>query len=87
MAKRYGQRPSSLLPRGTLRSPLEKLSFDVNVALRGGYAEIVAQKEASEKIINKGQVTNRQQALAVIHKARADVIEMEEEREKRRMRE
>ena len=82
MAKRYGQRPSSLLPKGTLRSPLERLSFDVNVALRGGYAEVVAQREASEKMTG-GQVTNRQQALDVIRKARADVIEMETERKKR----
>lgn len=62
---------------------MERLSFDVNVALRGGHAEIVAQREADEKITAKGQVTNRQQALDVIRRARADVIEMEVERKKR----
>lgn len=62
---------------------MERLSFDVNVALRGGYAEVVAQREASKKMTG-GQVTNRQQALDVIRRARADVIEMEAEREKRK---
>ena len=61
---------------------MERLSFDVNVALRGGCVEVMAQREAGDKATS-GQTTNRQQALKLIYKARADVIEMEDERQKR----
>ena len=67
---------------------MERLSFDVNVALRGGCVEVAAQREAGAGGgggggTTSGQTTNRQQALKLIYKARADVIEMEDERQKR----
>lgn len=74
-------RPSSLLPRGTINPGIENLSFDVNVAIMGYATEAEAIKKAEHP---PGQVSNRSEAISVIERARADVIEMEEEREKRK---
>lgn len=63
-----------------------RLSFDMNVALRGGCAEVQAQREASEEAqmaARRGRVTDRRQAASVLRTARENVVEMEAERKKR----
>lgn len=69
MAKRYGQRPSRLLPRGTFRSDEERLYFDMNVMLAGMVAERRAQDEAMTKG-KSGFTTTRQGAMALARRAR-----------------
>ena len=70
MGKRYGQRPSSLLPAQTLESEYEALTFDLNVMLLGMAAEVRAQDAAANKYKPKGFTTNRQDAFALARRAR-----------------
>ena len=74
MARRYGQRPSSLLSRQEIfRTDMERLWFDVNVALRGMMAETqqIKRREVA------GPIRSRGQAEAVAETARRQVEEME----------
>ena len=57
------------------------LAFDVNVALAGLAAEAKAVRKAGE---GHGPISSRADAMGTLERARAQVIEMEEEREKRR---
>ena len=70
------------MPRGTFRSDLERLSFDVNVALLGYAAEAESERKSHEG----NRIATRADAESVIDRGRADVYEMEEERKKRGMR-
>lgn len=72
MGKRYSQRPSRLLPRGTLRSEYERLAFDMNVMLLGMAAEIKAQDEATSKSRNnkQGFTATRHEAISMARRAR-----------------
>jgi hypothetical protein len=72
VSRRYGQRPSSLLPSDTFDNEWESLQFDINVALRGMLNEYKAQNKQPP-----GQITNRNQAMAAMQRARQDVAEME----------
>lgn len=68
MGKRYGQRPSSLLPSQTFETEYETLYFDMNVMLIGMAAEIRAQREAQSR---SGRLTSsRQDAIALAMRAR-----------------
>ena len=69
---RYGQKPSSLLPTGTVNDDIA-LWFDTNVALRGIANEMKAREP------DKGPTTTRAQAMKRIAQARADAQRMEEE--------
>lgn len=55
---------------------MERLSFDLNVALKG----ILAENKAYEESRGGGRITNRHQAKAAAERAKADVYEMEQER-------
>lgn len=72
MAKRYGQRPSSLL--GDAIPPKLRLWFDLNVAVKGMAAEAIAAQPKS-----KGETKTKAQAMRLIQKAKADVLAMEQE--------
>lgn len=69
MAKRYGQRPSSLLPKATLEHEEQALAFDFNVMLAGMAVELRAQDEARRP--RRGVISNRRDALALARRARA----------------
>lgn len=56
---------------------MERLSFDLNVALKGILAENKAYEESRS---GNGRITNRFQAKAAAERAKADVYEMEQER-------
>ena len=70
MGKRYGQRPSTLLPREMFNGEEQALAFDLNVMLAGMAAELRAQDEASGKR-RPGLTSNRRDALALARRARA----------------
>ena len=59
--------------QSVFRSDMERLWFDVNVALRGMMAEMKAVKEREVH----GPITSRSQAEAVAETARRQVEEME----------
>ena len=70
------------MPKGVLKSDLERLSFDVSIALAGYATETEGMKKGKEG----NRITTRADAESVIERGRADVYEMEEERRKRSMR-
>lgn len=71
MARRYGQRPSSLLPE-PFDNGYDALAFDYNVMLLGMAAEIKARDEAEQKYNPQtGFTSNRREALALARRARA----------------
>ena len=79
VAKRYGQRPSSLLPDDAISDDL-RLWFDLNVALKGMAAEAIAAQPPTPK----GATRTRSDALRLIQKAKADVLAMEQEAARKR---
>lgn len=75
VAKRYGKTPWELMEQGTV-----SLSFNLNVALKGMMAEIEANQKDR---LPKGRISSRSDARALMDRAKADVIQMEDERRKR----
>lgn len=73
-AKRYGVRPSSLMPEGYFPSEWTRTGFDTCIALKGQLEEIKAQQKAEAP---RGVTTTRTQAFALAEQARAEVREME----------
>lgn len=69
MGKRYGQRPSTLLPREMFNGEEQALAFDLNVMLAGMAAELRAQDDAQRP--HRGLTSNRRDALALARRARA----------------
>ena len=82
MARRYGQRPSSLLPE-PFDNGYDALAFDYNVMLLGMAAEIKARDEAEQKYNPQqtGFTTSRREALALARRARAAEAALLAERE------
>jgi len=81
MARRYGQRPSSLLPE-PFDDGYDALAFDYNVMLLGMVAELRARDEAESKHNPyKGFTTSRREAYALARRARAAEAELIAERE------
>ena len=70
MGKRYGQRPSSLLPRKSFHTDEQALAFDLNVMLVGMEAERKAQEEVMNEYRPKGMTTSRRAALSLARRAR-----------------
>ena len=66
MAKTYGQRPSSLLPKDTFDYEEQALAFDLNVMLLGMAREIMAHSDRPKK----GLTSNRRDAFALARRAR-----------------
>lgn len=71
MGKRYGQRPSTLIPQGIVEPGYEALTFDFNVMLLGMAAEVRAQDAAVNKYQPNGFTATRQDAFALARRARA----------------
>lgn len=69
MGKRYGQRPSTLLPQKIFSSDEQALAFDLNVMLLGMATELRAQREAESKY-HHGVTATRHDALALAQRAR-----------------
>lgn len=67
MAKRYGQRPSSILPTGLFNNEEDAMSFDFNVMLIGMNAEMKAHDNRPKS----GTVASRGDAMSAARRARA----------------
>ncbi len=80
VATRYSLRPSEALPKGTIPERL-KLWFDSNVAFKA--LAIQAEAEGEKKGADRGPVTSRGQALSLVKRAKAQVAEMERERDEK----
>jgi hypothetical protein len=81
MGRRYGQRPSSLLPE-PFNNGFDALAFDYNVMLMGMHAEMRAHEEAERKYNPQtGFTTSRREALALARRARAAEAALIAERE------
>ena len=81
MGRRYGQRPSSLLPK-PFADPYDALAFDYNVMLLALAAEMKAHDEAEGKNnFNQGFTTSRREAYSLARRARAAEAELIAERE------
>ena len=81
MGRRYGQRPSSLLPK-PFSDAYDALAFDYNVMLLGMAAEVKARDEAESKINpNQNFTTSRREAYSLARRARAAEAELLAERE------
>lgn len=79
-ARRYGIRPSSLMPEGFFAGDLSRAQFDICVAMKASMEDIKARLAATAR---PGVTTNRHEAQALAQRARAQVFEMEEERRRR----
>jgi len=85
MARRYGQRPSSLLPE-PFDNGYDALAFDYNVMLMGLHAEQRAREEAERQYNPQtGFTSTRREAFSLARRARAAAealeLEMKAERE------
>ena len=80
IARRYGQRPSNLLPEPFFENGYDALAFDYNVALLGMAAEIKARDESEQKYNPQtGFTSNRREALSLARRARMAADELEAE--------
>lgn len=76
MARRYGQRPSSLLPE-PFDNGFDALAFDYNVMLMGMHAELRAHEEAERKYNpQSGFTKTRREAYSLARRARAAEAEL-----------
>ena len=81
MGRRYGQRPSSLLPE-PFNNGFDALAFDYNVMLMGMHAEMRAHEEAERKYNpQNGFTTTRREAMSLARRARAAEAALLAERE------
>jgi len=81
MGRRYGQRPSSLLPE-PFDNGFDALTFDYNVMLMAMHAEMRAHEEAERKYNPQtGFSTTRREAYSLARRARAAEAELIAERE------
>jgi hypothetical protein len=71
-------RPSSLLPRGLLKSDLDRLSFDFNVMIVGAHIERKAYDEAMRTKPNSRFTSSRAEAQSLARRAEQALIEMKE---------
>ena len=79
MGRRYGQRPSSLLPE-PFNNGFDALAFDYNVMLMGMHAEMRAHEEAERKYNPQtGFSTTRREAYSLARRARAAAEALESE--------
>ena len=81
VAKRYGQRPSSLLPAGTI-STEASLWFDVNIALKGLVAENTPAQTPKDQSL--GKINTRSKFVQIMNRAKADIANMAEARSRLR---
>jgi len=85
VARRYGQRPSTLV-QGTASNPIlfktdaERLWFDTNIALLSMANDIEKTKREQEKELS-GPITSRRQARIAAEIAKRQVEEMERDAE------
>jgi len=76
MGKRYGQRPSSLLPMEVFKTDYERFFFDLNTMLLGVADEIKSHDEAAQQR-RKGVIATRREAFAAARRAKQAAFDMD----------